>query len=98
MEDKQKDGDWEEANDESWDGHNFKIPDKTHIKYGGKVDIRRVSDLQKHGECIACHELHDKVRQRFELAFFGQMDDERSEGKDDDVVRSEDGGHRYEKI
>ena len=98
MEDEEKDGNREDSDDKGWDGHYFKILGKSHFKYGGKVDICRVSYLQKHREGIACDKLHDEVWERVEFALFCQMDDEWGEGQDNDVVRCEDRGHRDEKI
>ena len=69
-----------------------------HAANAGQVDIRRITDDQHHTPRVRRNEFPDQIRDRTDVFLFAKTTDKRREGQNDDIVRSKNGEHGYERI
>lgn len=69
----------------------MKIREEVDILRAGKIDVGRISNHEKHGIRIGRNIFRYEIRNRIDMGFLTESNQERSKGDDDNIVRSEDG-------
>ena len=72
-----------------WNTHYRKIFSKADSANGGKVNVRRITDNERHTPSVRRDELADEIRHGTNFFFFAKMANEGGESQNHDIVGSE---------